>query len=706
MVGIITNAPVFSSVRSSGVPLNIDNQTDAKRFASLSVPKPAAQSDVVSKTDDVDPVEALFNKFDLDGNRRISRDEILKVLSEDGSELAKKAEIIISSVLSPTTDLDGDGLSLDELHRYIKIAGGDVFALGDHNNDDRITTQELEDTIRIYTANGDFSGDDARQLFKVADYNKDGVLTRDEFNKFIDQPKVVDAKPVPPVNPDAPKSDLPSLLEKLFDQFDTDKNGLVTRDEIRDAVIKNGGSEEDAEAVIANILSRTTDIDGNGLSRSELSRRLKVDQGDTFAAGDLNNDGQITSDELDTAIKLYSTDGNKIDADRVREFFANADTNKDKILTRAEFVAYNKKDSVVSDAKPVTPINPDVPDIFHRLFHEFDADGNGLVTREEIIAAVLKNGGTEDVANALADNILSATTDIDGNGLSISELERRLKVDQGDAFAAADLNNDGSVTAEELDEAIKLYSANGSKLNPQAIHDFFNSADVNKDKVLTRAEYNNYNDGTRPVNDAAASKPQKPAPDINAYFHQLFTQFDRDSDGLVTRSELIAGLQGQGFSDNDIESLIANILSPTTDLNGDGLSRAELDRRLAVDRGDTFAAFDLNSDNLISVDELNQGIALYSKIYDNFDAERARKIFGAADLNNDKILSREELAAYDKGVRRVADSVNDNFSDQRKVDVKAFTSDADLEIKLKPAGISIATLDTQLILLLQQQDQA
>ncbi|MGE0753544.1 MAG: EF-hand domain-containing protein [Alphaproteobacteria bacterium] len=513
---------------------------------------------------------------------------------------------------------------------------------------------------------------------------------------------------------DKPFDLIPQVFLDLFQQFDADKNQLVTREELTNGLKAGGASEKDIQQLIDNVLSESTDTNGDGLSLTELSRRLRVDQGDTFAAADLNSDNQITAEEVSRAFNLYAIDETSKQGINFRTFFANADTNKDKILTRGEFDSYDPNRTVIVDPKPSDPKRPDHLEVFRQLFGQFDADNDGVVTREEIIAQVVKNGGSEDEASALADNVLSATTDIDGNGLSFTELQRRLRVDQGDTFAASDLNSDGQITAKELDQAIALYQKAGIKLNEDTVRKFFSDADLDSNNTLSHSEFVAYNNGVRkPV---IADTEPLPKPDVNAIFQQLFTQFDTDKDGLVTRKELVEGLQGRGFDDADIDGIVANVLSATTDLDGNGLSRVELDRRLRVDAGDSFSAFDLNSDGSITLDELNDAVKRYGQVYENFSAERARRIFSAADLNSNNVLTRAELDAFGKGAVKVASpnadaqvpvaGVRSDAGSNAVSDVRNDNANTDLVTNYRQnIGATIATLDAQLVLLLQQ-DQA
>lgn len=498
-----------------------------------------------------------------------------------------------------------------------------------------------------------------------------------------------------PVISSAPKDLFSQSLKQIFSTVDADSNGLVTSEELTAALKAQGANEDQIASVIDNVLGATSDLNGDGLSLTELNRRIAADRGDAFAIADLNSDNQVTADELEQAIALYQKNGADFNASTARQAFRNSDFNFDNIVTRAEYVdASNGRQlgQVPSDLQPNKPISQ--AEFFLNLFDQVDADSNGLVTREELTAVMKANGASEDEITALLNNVLGATTDINGDGLSKTELLRRLEADAGNTFAMADLNSDGQVTADELDQAIALYNRTDNLASVERIRQAFASADGNRDGVLTQAEFNNYD----PNNPAIPKVSQ----DVYKLFSNIFSELDADSNGLVTREEITKSLTAQGVSQDEIQALISNVLGATTDINGDGLSRLELQRRLAADAGDNFAAFDLNSDGRIGAGELEEAIKLYSQNNDNFDAARVRSLFGASDLNGNNELTRAEFVAYSNGLRKS----NDIATDQSPAQIKPTAAEtADINPALKPQipNYSVATLNSDLLALLQDQ---
>lgn len=128
---------------------------------------------------------------------------------------------------------------------------------------------------------------------------------------------------------------------------------------------------------------------------------------------------------------------------------------------------------------------------------------------------------------------------------------------------------------------------------------------------------------------------------------KLFNLFDADNNGLVTREEVIARLTAKGRDEEFINRIVDNVFSPTSDLNGDGLSWQEVLRRRAIREGDEMAHFDFNRNGDLSAQEIEDGIALYSKYQENFNEAKVRATINAADANKDGTLTGAEWAAYE-----------------------------------------------------------
>ena len=79
------------------------------------------------------------------------------------------------------------------------------------------------------------------------------------------------------------------------------------------------------------------------------------------------------------------------------------------------------------------------------MFAEIDTDGDGFITREEVIVYITKQGGTEEQANGTFDQL---DTDKDGK---VSKEEFRFRgILACGMFADIDTDGDGGLTRGEI----------------------------------------------------------------------------------------------------------------------------------------------------------------------------------------------------------------------------------------------------------------
>jgi Ca2+-binding EF-hand superfamily protein len=190
-------------------------------------------------------------------------------------------------------------------------------------------------------------------LFKTADTNKDGVIDQTEFQASRD---------------------------KWFAALDTDKDGYITTDELKafgekmhaqwqqkhaDAGHQNGanGAPDAArgDRMAQHILARVdTDHDGK-ISRVEFDAESAA----LFKRLDKNGDGKIASDEVPA--RHWGGKG---------PMFGQMDTDKDGKVTKAEFTAAEDKIFQKLDANGDGVITPDEMQAAHRHHHGQVPDGN------------------------------------------------------------------------------------------------------------------------------------------------------------------------------------------------------------------------------------------------------------------------------------------------------------------------------------------
>jgi Ca2+-binding EF-hand superfamily protein len=191
------------------------------------------------------------------------------------------------------------------------------------------------------------------EFIKRFDKNKDGYLTKDEVPPFLvkdfakadlngdgklDKKEVAQLLKVlreregvektPPPNPEVER-----LVNQLLQQFDTNKDGKISKSEAKGNLLANFDKLD---------LNKDGFLDKNELR--QMATRILAQGGgagagnpkDDFDALDLNADGRLTRAELKGT--------------RFESLFDQIDTNKDGKIDRREFEAFLKK-----EAKKKTP---------------------------------------------------------------------------------------------------------------------------------------------------------------------------------------------------------------------------------------------------------------------------------------------------------------------------------------------------------------
>ncbi|MCU1236445.1 MAG: EF-Hand, Calmodulin [Candidatus Solibacter sp.] len=233
----------------------------------------------------------------------------------------------------------------------------------------------------------------ATAVLKTFDKNHDGLLTADEI-----VPKIPEPPPEPGTQVESmatqllifdknhdgklSKAELPARMHGMFDRGDTNKDGVLTRQEIdaieaalappkgdpqRERTGPPGGFIRQDPMLIA------LDVDHNGeISTPEMENAPAM-----LKKLDRNGDGQLTEDELrprpatmsmdqvlTNMIKQYDKDGDgKISTaempDRLRAMFERADIDKDGFVTRTELQELIKREGgLYGDRAPAPPSAP------------------------------------------------------------------------------------------------------------------------------------------------------------------------------------------------------------------------------------------------------------------------------------------------------------------------------------------------------------
>ncbi|VDM59299.1 unnamed protein product [Angiostrongylus costaricensis] len=123
------------------------------------------------------------------------------------------------------------------------------------------------------------------------------------------------------------------------------------------------------------------------------------------------------------------------------------------------------------------------------LFKEFDKNGDGKITREELELVLIQLG--EKPSSSQVDAIMRQT-DTDGNGcIEVDEflqafrkqlLNPREERELREVFGVFDKNGDGLISAEDL---LMVMHSLGKKLNEADAHDMIREGDVDRDGMIS-----------------------------------------------------------------------------------------------------------------------------------------------------------------------------------------------------------------------------
>ncbi|HUT51690.1 MAG TPA: hypothetical protein VM325_20365 [Alphaproteobacteria bacterium] len=189
------------------------------------------------------------------------------------------------------------------------------------------------------------------RIFDRLDLNKDGKITRAELKQYREaQFKAADADGNGAINSIEMaafvKARMSERVNARFAALDTDKNGKITLDEMRNRKASRGGR--------AGRMSGRMGRHTGGRKAGRMGQRGRLG----FWRMDRDGDGAVSKEEL---TRVAQRRGHR----RIAFRFARLDDNRNGLISKEEYV--------------------EAPT---RLFRRFDADGDGVVTREEVQTAM------------------------------------------------------------------------------------------------------------------------------------------------------------------------------------------------------------------------------------------------------------------------------------------------------------------------------
>jgi len=283
------------------------------------------------------------------------------------------------------------------------------------------------DVLRQWVAN---TGIDLRKLFDKFDENGDGMIDSSELREGLLSLNLADLPP--------------SQVERLVQEIDEDDNGVIDLDEFID------------------ILS--TEVDGTGTEEAEIDTSTHEEAEDTDTADEETNaEDDEVDDDLETDDDVHHDDADD-DADEVDEI------SEDGGGTSVAFVdeerdgddgAESHKD-VVSLKNPLLELANMMDDLgisAQRVFNDLDRDGNGSISKDELMKLIETDYGESMDMEAL--EMLMEQLDEDGDG----------SVDLAEFYDSLENLDDHEDTVEETEEEDYFPTAMQKRMMSKAWND-------------------------------------------------------------------------------------------------------------------------------------------------------------------------------------------------------------------------------------------
>merc|ERR1719466_420321 len=411
----------------------------------------------------------------------------------------------------------------------MKLSGADldvVFALGDLDGDGEISVGEFIRVMSPSTAtalarfrNTFTAIEDVVSAFRVIDSNNDGSLSKQE-------------------------------LEAGMNSF----GKKFTSEEI-DSVFALADVNSDGEICYDEFVSMMFPAAATALSKFRRNHKSLKNAKDAFDRFDVDGDGEICYEELVTGM------GGEYTANEINAIFAMGDGDQDGKVSFLEF------------SKIMLPACQDALNKFWKCFKtvssvkeafkKFDADGDGQISRQEVM-----NGASSCGLKLSSDEVdtLFILGDKDDNGqIDFSEFaeimipsapERIAKLKKcfrnrseiESAFRRFDTNHDGAISYSELKAGP---GGCGISFTEQEVETCFAVADRDGDGEVSLSEFVHLLSSSSGSSSNAISKFFKYC------VQQAFNIIDTNKDGAISYTELSISLRAAGFSDQEIQTIFA-----------------------------------------------------------------------------------------------------------------------------------------------------
>jgi Ca2+-binding EF-hand superfamily protein len=321
--------------------------------------------------------------------------------------VVKKTVAIFTLVLS--TGLIGRGLAEDKAGAEKQPS--ELFKKLDTNGDGSLTASEVpKEHQKLF-----------ERLLRIGDANKDGKLSREEFDAVIGKTEkpVTDIGQTPGVNPGTGKGKAKADPKQLFARLDKNKDGKLTSDEVESRPrIKALFDRQGKESMTVDELTTALQNPGSKPNKKKLAKKASKQAAKQAAAGKTpastpmaENDKAADATGLPEFASLLDTnhDGrlSREELSKAAEMFDRLDVNHDGVLDAKELTKLPAATSTKAATTTATPVSEAASkDSKHgkkhgkgagaganltKLFQKADKDGDGKLTMEEAPRGVKKH---------------------------------------------------------------------------------------------------------------------------------------------------------------------------------------------------------------------------------------------------------------------------------------------------------------------------
>merc|ERR1711874_833817 len=427
-------------------------------------------------------------------------------------------------------DADGDGqITRNEMKNGMRCSDAEldiIYALGDLDGDGEISVGEFIRVMSPSTAaalqrfrNTFACIEDVCSAFRVIDSNNDGALNKKELAEGMNS---------------FGKEFVASEIESVFSLADVNSDGEICYDEF-----------------VAMMFPAAA----TALAKFRKHHRTLKNAKHAFDSYDIDGDGEITYEELVGGM------GGDYSANEISAIFAMGDTDQDGKISFLEF------------SKIMLPSCQDAMNKFWKCFKtvssvkdafkKFDADGDGQISRQEVMQGASSCGlklsadevdtlfilGDKD-NNGQIDFSESAEIMIPSAPERIAKLRKcfRNRSEIESAFRRFDTNKDGAISFDEMKAGL---SSCGIMFTDQEVETCFAVADLNGDGEVCLNEFVSLLSSSSGSSSNAISKFFK------FCVQQAFNIIDTNKDGAISYTELSISLRTAGFSDQEIQTIFA-----------------------------------------------------------------------------------------------------------------------------------------------------